>query len=357
MDWTDTGYDSTVTVAVVHQTNVDNSLGVLTGVTLDSVRVTEEYYSDSRAQAKVTTVVKEGQSDGYVDNARLRIILAVPSQNWSKELFTGFVTEIDEKTTSGWTTREYSLDSSLWGILEHKVDSAVVVGKGAKLINIWTSLVSKKTKLQYSTTGAQDHVYTANTVYEPGTDLATILFELSSGYSRVDVDGHGRLTLKKYTAPSKLAPVATLNPKDPKGLIFGDLSRNDSRYDTPGHAMVVATVTNDNDQQETIVGSYYPAASHASSIQTRGWLRSSSESYSGASEKPSKSELNALAKRNWENNQDLGIEWTASSIYADIHAGECYTLVKPDGKSVKVLAKSVESRFDEMVQELTLKEV
>ena len=363
MDWTKTGYSWDVIVNVVHQTNVDNTIGSLSGVLLNSVQISENYYSDSRIQAKVATVVKENESDGYVDYGRLRIILSIPSRNWTSELITGYVSDKKEVTEHGYTKRTYTVESTIWGLLDHKVKASVTVGKGANLINVWTSLVKDQTKMQYSTSGAQDHAFSSTIIYEAGTSLATILFELTESIDRMDVDGHGRLTIKKYTAPSKQTASKVLDHHNLRGLTLSPLEKTWVNFETPGRAIVTATVSKDDGKggttQEVVVGYYDAPKTNSTSIDVRGYLKARSDAYSGVSENPSKSELDAVAKKNWEKSQeDTGAEWSANSVFADYHAGDICTLIpKEHSAGVKVLVKATTIYLSSMTQGLTLKEV
>lgn len=369
MDWTVTGYSYDVTVAVVHQTDVHKVLGILSGVQLSGMRISENYYSDSRVQAKLTTMVDEDESDGYVKNARLRIILSIPSRFWSKTLFTGYVSDVDTVIESGYCKKSYTLEGTIWGLLEHKVSSPVTISKGVSLVSTWNTLMRTQTKMQYSASGAKDHLMGSTAIYEAGSNLSTILFELSSGYDRMDVDGDGTVTLKEYLSPANRTPTRVIDYKDSLGLSMAPLSAQDTSYEAPGRAIVTATVTEQDAKDENktttkvIVGAYDAPSSHATSIETRGWLRARSDAYSGTNDKPSKSELDKIAKDNWEDNQSKGIEWTVNTVYADYHAGEVVNLVAPyisSGKTEythKVLISAVETSLDTLTQSLTMKEV
>lgn len=360
MDWTKTGYPYLVEVLVVDQNNVDVILGNLRGFVYQGASVNENYNSDSRVQAKVTTIVDEGASDGYIKHARLRINLYIPSRDYMDEFVTGYVSTISEKTEHGYTRREYTIEGTIWGLLEHKIEAPVTISKGAKLIKCWTSLMGL-TRMQYSTSGAQDHAFTKPTVYEVGTHLSTILFELSSGYDRMDTNGHGVVTLSKYVEPSKREATRTIDFTDPRGLAEQPIELTSSEWEAPGRAIVTATVSKTDDDgkttQEVIVGSYNAPASHSTSIASRGWLRARSDTYSGVSENPSKNELNAEAKKNWTNSQGKFRKWTFPSVFANYHAGEVVNLIFSNDETVKVLLETVKTDFENFSQNLTVKEV
>ena len=367
MDWKNTGYTYEVAVNVIHQTDVDYTLGCLSGVQLSSLSVTEQYYSDTRVQAKVSTVVEEGKSDGYIKNARLKIILIIPEHGWSEEFITGYVSDIDEKSQNGYIERTYTIEGTIWGLLNHVMNQPITIGKGAKLLAIFSSLLTNHTKMQFVLDGAQDKSFANTILYEPGTVLSTILFELVSGYNRMDVDGHGRIVLRRYIAPANKTPTRIIDYNDSLTLALLPLSKTSTEYESPGRVVVTTTISktvNGKSVQEVICGYYDAPQTNPTSIHVRGWLNGKSESYSGISENPSKSELNTQAKKVWEDNQDKGVEWTFTSVFADYHAGEVVTLVKPvlreSGQVTethKVLISTATTKFNTLTQELTLKEV
>lgn len=366
MNWEKTGYEYEISVIMVHQTDVNHVLGALSGVQLSGAFVKESYYSDSRVQAKIATVVGDGESDGYIPNARLRIILSIPSKQWSKELITGYVSDCNVSISNGRIKRTYTIESSIWGLLDHKISAPITIGKGSSLVSTWESVIKSLTKLQYVSSGSQDHMFGNTVLYEAGTVLSTVLFEISSGYDRMDVNGHGEVTLSKYTAPSKKEPSRVVLYNDPSGLLINEISVMDSSYEAPGRAIVTANVSKTSADgtsttQEVIVGVYDAPAEHPTSIYSRGWLSGRTDVYSGVSDSPSKSELNAIAKANWEREQGKGKEWSVSTVFSGYFAGEVVNLIVPDsmiGRSVshKVLISTVNTKLDSMTQELTMKE-
>lgn len=368
MDWNDTAYAYLVEVLVVSQTNVDIVLGTLQGFVLSGASITENYNSDSRSQAKITTIVAENESDGYIDQARLRILLSIPSRGYSQELITGYVTDISEKTEHGYTQRDYSIEGTMWGLLNHKIDAPITIGKGASMVTVWRALLQSQTKMQFTAEKAQDHIFSQTIIYEAGSDLSTVLFEISSGYSRMDNTGHGVVELVKYIAPSKRQPDKTIDVSDVRGLLMYPLEKKSTQWEAPGRAIVTATVSktdrNGNTTQEVLVGTYDAPSSHHTSLAKRGWLRARADSYTGLSENPTKDALKTEARRNWENSQSKYRSWTASSTFANYHAGDVIELIfgiddsKKDGESsVKVLIENVQTNLENFTQDLTMKEV
>lgn len=366
MDWIEASKTYTVLVSMVHQSDVYDVLGPLNGVVLDGLTITENYNSDSRIQAKVSTVTKLGDSDGYIKNSRLRITLVVPAYDFYEELITGYVSDIDKEEHSGYVKRTYTIEGTIWGLLEHKMKTSVVISKGAKLITVWRSLMDKQTKMQYSIDGAQDRVFSKNIIYEPGSILSTILFEICSSSDRMDVSGNGLVTLKKYVKPSEQTPSRAIVYEQKRNGIAGTFKRSSKEFEAPGRAIVTANVSrerNGKTEQQVIVGCYDAPSSDPTSIDTRGWLKARSDTYTGTSDNPSKAELNAEAKKNWQNAQVKPYEWHIPTLFKNYHAGEVLTVVGPtEAADVQVLAEkamveSVTTNFLNFSQELTLREV
>lgn len=368
IDWNDTAYAYLVEVLVVSQTNVDNVIGSLQGFVLSGASITENYNSDSRCQAKVTTIVAENEHDGYIDQARLRILLSIPSRNYSEELITGYVTDISEKTEHGYTQRDYTIEGTMWGLLNHRINAPIIIGKGASMVTVWKALLQTQTKMQFTAAKAKDYTFTQPRIYEPGTDLATVLFEITFGYSRMNNTGHGVIELVKYLAPSTREPEKIIDASDVRGLLMYPLEKKSSQWEAPGRTIVTATVSrtdsNGNPTQEVLVGTYDAPSSHHTSLAKRGWLLARADSYMGLSENPSKDALNTEARLNWEYYQTKYRSWTATSVFADYHAGDIVKLIfgvkdsNTDSESaVKVIIESVQTNLENFTQDLTMKEV
>lgn len=353
MIWGDTEHEWVLDVSVVNQHDLSSVAGVLTGVKPDGCSISLNYESDTRASARVTTVVPEGESDGWLENARLRITLSVPSQGWYKDMFTGYVTDVGERTEAGACIREYDLDSTLFGIAEDLIPWQITCKKGASVLASVRSILDM-CRMPYDVGAAADSRFGDNIFYEPGEAALHMIFDMLGSLNRVDVDGFGRITLKPYTPPSQREPTATIDEDDPRTNATGSATRNDRRYQRPGRAIVTAR----RSQAEGIIAGWYDApASSPSSSAVRGYTRAVMQGYSGQTKNPSIDELNSLAKRHWEDAQSTGATWEREVYYMDLWEGDVVNYI-PHGKSaVKCLVHGCEMSFGDMVQRLTLKEV
>lgn len=366
MDWENTGYSYNVDVLVVDQRDVELILGRLSGVQLEGLTITENYYSDSRIQAKVSTIVGEAESDGYIQNARLRVIMSVPLRAWSEELVTGYVSDIDLTYQSGYAKRTYTIEGTLWGLLNHKIGKNLAIASGTTLRKVITEQIMPQTRMQFSLSNFQDHTFSSAIIYEAGTNLSTVLFETTSGYDRANNDGHGRIVISKYTAPSNMTPTRTLDFHDSRGLLMAPLSYNDTSYSAPGRAIVTTTVSQDKGdgktEQVTISGYYDAPTTDRTSIDQRGYMIARSDSWNQSGDTPSEQDLTKEAKKNWQEAQDKGIEWTVDTVFGDYHIGEVINLIAAASKSKtvsvhKVLISGVQTELANLTQKLTLKEV
>lgn len=280
IDWTNLEYDWEVTAQVIDPHSSASIIGELSGVDPAGCEVTEGYYSDTRVSGRVTTRVPAGESDGYAPNARIKIVLCVPRFGWERALLTGFVTDVSESEEGGSTIREYMLDSSLWGIAEDLITSSVTCAAGSKALTVAKKLLGDR-RIEYDVSEAQDRTISKVTVYEPGTALLHLLFDVFSGYSRLGVRGDGPILISRYTAPSKLTPCVTIDPYDPRTLVVGEVHVNDETYEKPGAAIVTANVSKTTTKggktttsHETRAGAYLAPDSHETSRNTRGYLLS-----------------------------------------------------------------------------------
>lgn len=364
VDWHDLEHDWEVAALLVDPHKADSIVGELTGLEPASCSVTEGYYVDTRVSAQLTTVVPLGESDGYVKNARIRLVLRVPRWSWERELITGFVTDIEPREERGYMRRSYSLDSSLWGISEDAITSKVTCAAGSKALTVCRKLL-KDRGIEYDDNGAQDRTISKVTVYEPATMLLNLLFEITNGYSRLGVSGHGPITFRKYLEPSKRTPSVTIDPYDPRSLVVSDIRGKDETWERPGAAIVTANVSKSKQvngksttTHETRAGVYVAPDSFVTSRNNRGYLRFAKDTYSGNKDDPNASELATAARQKWNANQDKGKTWDLTVLYMDLHEGDIVSLVR-NGKAQRCLVQTVETTLDPRTrtQRLTLKEV
>ena len=352
MYWAKLGYTPILYVDVVSQLNVNNVLGSLKNVSIADSSITENYNSDTRVQAKVVTVSRNGESDGYIENGRLRMILSIPTRDWTATLFTGFVTDMNESDNDGYIKRTYTLESTIWGLTDQYMHIYVTISKGARVKVIMEDLLKQHTTFQYDLSNAKDRTFGDTKVYDVGTSLLNIFMEINDGYNRLEVDPFGKFLLKEYKKPKNQTASKTIDYADVNTLTMDELTKSTNATDCPGRTIVISR------GGDKLVSSHYdPSESAASSQKTRGWLKVKTAQYNGSAKDPGISELHSQAQKLWEDNQDKGIEWGVKTYFANYHAGEVVNLIPRKQSSRKCLISNVDTSFGDMTQKLTCKEL
>lgn len=343
-DWSASGRRDSVRVMLVAPGSLDDVVGELANVEPDGCSVSEGYYEDTRCSAKVRTVGE----DGYVDHAWMRIVHEVPADGYREELFTGPVTDAKRERKDGATVTDYSLDSSLYAIKNDLLVGGWSIGQGAKLTSVARSLLSTCGR-PCDLSRAQEHVYGAPVMYECGEAALSVLIDACGSYDRVSVDGHGRVTVSRYVAPSAREPSQDVDPGDGRSVVIGSVTSSDDSQTTPGRVIVTSGSGNN-----LVVAAYDAPADAESSSAKRGYMYAVKSNDSA--QDASYASLLAQAKASWQASQDPGREHELTVMWQAWHQGDVVRL-RVGGTWRKCLVKSVESDLGAMTQKVTLKEV
>lgn len=316
--------------------------GALRGLVPSSVTITEGYYTDTRVQARLSTVTRDGD-DGW-RGGRIRIVHSF--EGYRESLMTGYVTDYDETAEGGLVKREYTLDSSLYAISKDVFPWKYSVGGQASMLEAVRHVLDTCGR-EHDLSRARDRRIQDPVVYDLGETALSAVFDLSGDTDRVDVDGEGRIVLTPYVPPSGREPGATIDTAGP--MVVGDVKATTSRYATPGR-VIVRSGSGDSEMW----GTYDAPAGAASSPAARGYMVAKVET-SNAKE-PSQDQLNASARRSWEESQDTGEEWELTVRWMGLHQGDVVRLVHL-GESHRCLVKSATLSFSGMTERLTLKGV
>lgn len=345
IDWTTAGRRDEVTVHLVNPHSLDTVIGTLGNVDLGGCTVTEDYHSDTRVSAKVSTI----GDDGYVEDAWLRIVHGVPGADYSEELFTGPVSKQDSAIRSGAVHSDYELDSNLYTISDDLLVWGLTVGAGGSLRDAVAKLLDLCGR-EHDLSRMQDKRIQSPVTYERGDSALSDLFDLTADSNRIGVDGHGRVVVERYTAPSAMEPVLDIDPGDPRSIVIGDVSVSDDRFTTPGRVIYRAGSGDDE-----VMGSADATPDMRSSSARRGYMVARMET-AGDLESPTRSQVDALARRSLMASQDIGREYQLTIIWHPLHAGDVVRY-RHDGTWRKCLVRSCESDLGTMTKRLTLKEV
>lgn len=341
VDWTKLDRaNERIEAVLVDRGNCQVTVGGLDGLDPSTVKITEGYYTDTRAQCTFETYTADG-NDGYDASNETRVRIVHSFDGYSKPLFTGYVVSRKPTFDNGMVKRSYELHSTLYTISKDTLGSNAMLGNQAS--------ISEANKKILETVGKEsdlslmaDRRIQSPKVYEEASDtFLSILFDLNDGINRVDVDGLGRITIKKYTAPADLTPSLVISADD--GMTIGDITQDDSSSDVPSRVFVKSS-SDDSLMAVVDVPSDYP-----SSPARRGYTIA--ETVTVDYENPTYDQLYKYGKQWLEEQQDPGLSWKLTRHYQDLHEGDVVWL--DVDKRHKCLVQTVKTQNRE--QKLTLK--
>lgn len=353
-DWHDLTRTGEVVVEQVSPTNIDATLGPLEGVDLGGSSVSFGYYADTRSTGKLRVV-----GDGWQRGSLVRIGYRIPAWDWSVELGTYIVTSDSASRENGIWTYDLDLQSILYGLSTDLLVRPWAIAANAMALTAARQLVEAAGR-EVVLEGANDYRLKGAKVIETGTSRLSALFALAEmANDRLDVDGHGRVLLEPYVAPSAKAPTLTIDLADPRGVALDGIQRSTDWLQMPNVAAVQYTY-DANGKQREINASATIAASSRQSQSARGYtvtdLRQLNEMSPATAQRAQQLAAQYLANDSVEH-----VEWELSTTYLPISAGDVVELVVHDGLADyrgarRCLIKSCEVDLGTMTMALTLKE-
>lgn len=341
IDWTELDRpNERVEAVLVDRENCTVTKGGLDGLDPSTVKITEGYYTDTRVQCTFETYTKDG-NDGFDSSDETRVRIVHSFDGYSKALFTGYVLSRKPDYENGLVKRSYELESALYAISKDYISCDMPLGNQASVADANRKLLAIIEKEHDLSLMATRRIQSP-LVYEKASDtFLNVLFDINDGINRVDVDGMGRITVSKYTAPSEKTPSLAISAND--GMTIGDITQEDSSSDVPSRVLVKC---NDQDSPLAVVDvpSTYP-----SSPLRRGYTVA--ETVTVDYESPTWEQLYKYGRQWLEEQQDPGLTWQLTRHYQDLHEGDVVWL-DLDARH-KCLVKSVETQ--DRKQKLTLK--
>lgn len=234
-DWTDLGRADRFRVEMVSPTDVEDTIGELGGVVLSKCKVAAGYYTDARTSGSVTVV-----GDGWVRGSMLRIVHEVPEWGYSRELGTYFVSDDDaDRNADGEWETTLTLQSRLWALGQGKEATPWAVARNASTLSLTRQLLARE-GFPVVDRDAVDRRLSGAVVMEAGKSVLDRLYGLCdlSG-NRLDVDGHGRVTVARYVPPASRVPQMAIDLSDPRGIaVAGSVSRSTDWLSMPTECVV-----------------------------------------------------------------------------------------------------------------------
>lgn len=353
-DWRDVTRRDKIVVQMVNPANIDAVMGELDGVDLSGSTLTAAYYTDTRTSGKLRVI-----GEGWQRGSFVRITHQVPEWNYSRELGTYIVTNDDRSRENGAWAYELTLQSLLFGLSTDKLVRPWAIANNAMMLKAARQCLDAA-GYQYVFDGANDYRFKGARIMETGTDRLSALYALcQTANNRLDVDGHGRVTMGKYVPPSSRVPVFRIDLSDPRGVALDGLSGSTDYLEIPNVVGVCYKYNSGGKQREidasARVSSTSPHA-HAARGYTVTDFRELNEMTPATAARAQQLAAQFLANDSVEH-----VEWQLETIYLPIWEGDVVDLVINDGQADyqgvrRCLVKNAEISLEDMRMSLTLKE-
>lgn len=348
IDWKDITREDNIRVLMVDPHNLDVIRGELSGVLLDGCSITQGYNTDTRISGKIKAL-----ESNYVPGSWIRIIHEVAAEQYREELGTFVVTKPSDSWGTGAHTTEYELQSTLWALSKDLCPYHYSINAGAFALDAFDRICQVTGHDFVHLPGTHNTRYSTAKVYEMGDNFLTMLFDIcDASNNRLDVDGHGRITIGPYVSPQYRTPSWTLDADDPRTLVLSDaITRDSSEADAAGRSIV----TYSNNDVEIYATADAPSTSPYSYAQ-RGYTYAALHQVNDMAP-ATRTRAQELAQEYLKTDASSTVEWKVSALYFPCHEGETLDFIL-DGVKHTCLIKSVDPiNLQNMTLTLTLKEL
>ena len=346
IDWKNQRRKDKISAVMVDPHNLDSTRGELENLILEGSSISYSYDADTRVTAKLKTF-----GSNYIPGSWIRIIHSVGNE-YKNELGT-FVLQNNPGYTyeNNQTIYEYTLQSVLWGLSNDYTSSHFSIGEGAYSLAVFDKICSICEKTGVHNPGTRNYRYNNSKVYPIGDSYLSFLFDIcDSSNNRLDVDGHGRITISPYIVPSEISPAWEVDSLDENTLLISDaIDFSSSSENVPGRAIVIYT----NGDAEMSATADVPMSSQFS-FEQRGYTIAKTYQINDL-ENPTKTQLSKMAE-NYLNESQMINEINPSFLYFPCKCGETINLTI-DHKQKKWMIYSVDLDLETMHINTTLKEV
>ena len=344
-DWFDAARDDEITIMMVDPNNLGKNYGVLTGAILKSTSLSYGYDVETRTSGSISLL----DGTNYVKNSWLRFHHTVKSDDYHNELGTYILTNPVESYTGEGYVRTYDMYSVLWGIKEDLYPGNFQIAAKTSSDDAFKMLCNS-CKRDYVITGTNKYTYENAAIFEVGESYLNMLYSVASASNnRIDVDGHGNITLSRYVQPNKITPSWTLDVDDPRSIIIeGSISMDSSIEDTPSRIIVTDTSGNN------VILAYSDVPNNSEfSASKRGYIKAELMSdLKPSSYAMAKAYSDAYAKATVKT-----VEWKMSTLYFPCKPGQTCVFIKNKEKH-NCLIDTVDSlNLETMTMDITLKEL
>lgn len=356
MDWLDASMRKNLVIEKVSPNDIDEVVGILDGVDRASSSLECGYYTDTRTSGTLSVV-----GDSWQRNVFLRPVLELPDMGLRRELGTYLVW--DDGGTRDMNTWTYSLKlhSLLYGLSTEVSGSPWTIATNAKALTAIDQMLNRCGR-PHNLIGANDFAFKSAKVLEADKSWLSRLYALCDvSNNRLDIDGHGRVTVSSYVLPSAKTPILTIDVSDPQGVVQS-LSRSSSALSMAGQVVVYCKYTetsNGKTKELEIVGR--ANATGDSSRAVRGFMVTDFREIQDLSPR-TVARANQLAAQYLQRATTELVEWNVKTPYLPLWEGDVVSLVVHDGLGGyqgerRCLVKSISLDLLHLEMSLTLKEV
>lgn len=356
MDYKDQRQQRTLHAYMIPPQNLDDVDEELTGCDWSTLQISSGYYTDARVSGSLTVV-----NSNFKRGRFIRIIVEFEDET-KQELGTFAVSNDYGERVNGAYVQELQFISILHTLSFDYMPDVLVLGNGSYALNAIEKTIKEpgKTESSYVITDAVDYRVANVLVLEAGKTRLSRLFELCSlSDNRLDVDGHGRITISRYVLPSSKTPKFEFDTADERGVIKDDISRSSTWTETPTRCVVAYDYTEGSG--DDAVEKHMFGEAWNNSTDPRGYWITDYEVVNDLNP-PTKTNLNALAKKNLADKSIEKNEWTFESKFIpNLWEGDVVNLIINDKYDTytgtrKCLVKNLDISGPFLDMTITLKE-
>lgn len=357
IDWSDLTRRDKLTFQMVSPTNLNQSYGNLECVDLSGSTLSAAYYSDTRTSGTLRIV-----GGNWRRGSMVRVVHEVPKWGYKRELGTYIVTDDPSTYENGVWVTELELHSKLYGLSLDKHVRPWTIAKNARALKAMEDSL-KSAKCPYRKIGSvKDSTYKSAKVIESGTTRLSALFTLANAAKdRLDVDGHGYVTIEPYVTPASKTASYRIDLASPRGVALDGVRRSTDWLQLPAVSAVSfkhTTTKNGKSTQTEITGTARVSSNSHQAHTQRGYTVVNFRSISNLSPATA-ARANEVAASDLKSESRELVEWELETTYLPIWAGDVVTLAVHDGEyrgNRKCLVKSLDLELEHMTMRLTLKE-
>ena len=349
--WADMGRRFRVECYMVAPRNLEHVYGKLEGVDLSESSLTGEYYTDTRTSGTLKVV-----NGNYIKNTLIRVVASIPERNWRRELGTFAVTGRSENRENG--AIETTLDlSSMLATLSNDVAGGVwSMPRGTSAKAAVKSIVEGAGR-SFVDVDSFDAQMTQTVVLDPTKSQLAKLYSIANVTGgRLDVDGHGNITLSRYVPPSERTPAFDLSLSSPNGIVVDGVKCKSDFESVPNRVVVSYSYQRDGGSTEYVTATV-DASGTGTDKRARGWVVADVRQLNNLSPRTREHAME-IAKQRLSRERE-SIEWELKTMYIPVWEGDVVSLEVNGGEhsgTRKCLVKSVKLDLKDMTLDLTLKE-